>query len=109
MIACLIVVFSYRYYRSEKTQQFDNVRDLLQGSIETDLYDMQDAYLRFKQIPNIQIIKVTDMLDKLNKVKVTYVFNQQIIGDMEFRYEAYSPKSHAMEFMNNLATTEQPI
>ena len=46
------------------------------------------------------------MLEKLSKVKVTYVFNEQIVGDMEFRYEQYSTKSHAIEFMNNIATCQ---
>lgn len=41
----------------------------------------------------------------MNKVKVTYVFNEAIVGDMEFRYQQYSPKSHAMEFMNNIAAS----
>ena len=58
LFSCALIVLAYRYYKSEKTQQFDNIRDLLQGSIETDIHDMQDAYLRFKELPNIEIIQV---------------------------------------------------
>ena len=82
------------------------MRDLIQGAIETDIYDMQDAYHKFKELPNIRILQVQDLLDKLRKVKVTFVFNDQIVGDIEFRYDKLSPKLHAMEFMNNLSTTQ---
>lgn len=60
LLCCALIVLAYRYYKSEKTQQFDNIRDLLQGSIETEVYDMQDAYLRFKELPNVEIIQVSE-------------------------------------------------
>lgn len=60
----------------------------------------------FKKIPNIEIIKVEDHLDTLHKIKVNYIFNEQIVGEMEFRYNVYTARAHATEFLHNMATAE---
>lgn len=91
LVACAIVIFCYWWYKKERTQQFDEVRDLIQGAVECDIFEMQDAYLKFKDMPNIKVIKIQNLIDKLRKVKVTFVFNDQIVGDMEFRYDKLSP------------------
>jgi len=92
---CTLIIFAYKYYAHEKTQMFDNVKDLLKGSVEADIHELQDAYLHFKSTPDVRIIKVKENLDALQCVVVYYVYNEMIIGEMTFRYRKYSPKYHA--------------
>lgn len=70
---------------------FDNIRDLLQGSITSPLNEIQDAYLHFKQMKDIRIIKVDEQLESRRIIIVNFVFQEKIIGEIEFRYKKYSP------------------
>lgn len=55
---------------------FDNVKNLIGGTINTaSLKEMQDAYQHFLSTPNVKVIRVTEQMDELHRVKVNYIWN----------------------------------
>ena len=82
---------------------FDNVKNLIGGTINTaSLQEMQDAYQHFQSTPNVKVIRVTQQMDELHRVKVNYVWNDQIIGEVQFKYKVFAPELMAIEFMTEL-------
>lgn len=63
----------------------------------------------FKDTPNVEIIKVEDQLDTLHKIVVNFIFNEQIVGEMEFRYNEYTARAHATEFLKKISISTQPL
>lgn len=71
---CVLFIVTINYFRSEDVQSFDNVRDLMKGVIETDVLEMQDAYLHFKATPNLRVIAIHDELKSFMKVTTNYIY-----------------------------------
>jgi len=44
---------------------FEKVKDLIRGTITTDIGDMYEAYLHFKQTPGVEVFAMKEKLDQL--------------------------------------------
>ena len=88
---------------------FDNVLDLVQGQIETDVDGLKEAYEHFKSSDKIQIVKVKEQLWNFQKVTVNYIFDKAFIGEMDFRYQRWTPEYHAKMFLNEINQAKYPI
>ena len=102
----VLILFAYKYYHEYSIGNFEAIRDLMQASIEVPIDDVVDAYLMFKDTPNIEIIKVEDQIDTLHKIVVNFIFNEQIVGEVEFRYNEYTARAHATEFLKKISKAE---
>ena len=66
------------------------VNDLVQGSIEASVVELEDAYRHFAGMPQIEIVGVTEQLRDFQKVTVHYVYDQAFIGEMDFRFRPWT-------------------
>ena len=53
IFVCGIIIAFYMNQKKEKALMFDNVQDLVQGQIETDVDSLKEAYNHFKSDPKI--------------------------------------------------------
>ena len=73
---------------------FDNVRDLLQGTIEIgDMKEIKDVYTFLKTCPSIRLIGVKEYMDRFHKVTVNYVYDDCINGTIDIRYKPVTIQS----------------
>jgi len=102
IFVCGAIILFHRYQKKEKMLMFDNVLDLVQGQIETDVNGLKEAYEHFKSSDKIQIVKVKEQLWDFQKVTVNYIFDKAFIGEMDFRYQRWTPEYHAKMFLNEI-------
>ena len=50
------------------------MKDLIRGTITTDINDLYDAYLHFKSTPGVEIIDMKEKLETLQNITVNFVF-----------------------------------
>jgi hypothetical protein len=62
------------------------VKDLIRGTITTDIKELYEAYNHFRETPGVQIIEVKEKLETLQNITVNFIFEQMIIGEMQFRF-----------------------
>ena len=55
-------------------QGFKKLKDLIRGTITTDINDLYDAYLHFKRTPGVEIIGMKEKLETLQNITVNFVF-----------------------------------
>ena len=112
-VSTSILAYAYIRYREwellEKAQSFDNCKDLMKGSIETDILEITDAYKHFKLTPGIHMTHINDELREFQKVTVNYLYADTFYGEMEFRCREFSPTYYAIEFMSNIEESRRPI
>ena len=75
IILTAIIVYIYPYLFRNKNQ-FRDVRDLIHGSIESEINDLKRVYEHFKQTPGIRIINVNEHFGTLDKAEVFFVYNE---------------------------------
>jgi hypothetical protein len=109
MLLAAIYVRYRQWELLEKAQSFDNVKDLMKGSIEADITELSDAYKHFKATPGIETTHINDELREFQKVTVNYLYNDTFYGEMEFRCREFSPTYYAIEFMSNIEEARRPI
>ena len=104
-----VVIWLYRRARRDKTQEFDKVRDLVQGSVEAGVESLRAAYEHFKTMKTIKIVGVKQDLYTFQKVTVYYVFDEAFVGEMDFRFKRWTPVYHAKMFINEIERATQTI
>ena len=97
-----VILWLHRRALKNKTQQFDKVRDLVQGSVEASVDSLQAAYEHFSGMKTIKIIGVKQDLWTFQKVTVHYVFDEAFVGEMDFRFKRWTPIYHAKMFMHEV-------
>ena len=62
-----------------------NMKDLVRGTIYTDLHNFIPAYRFFKETPGVKIIGIKQKLEtSLNNLTVNFTFKERFIGEMQF-------------------------
>ena len=51
-----------RYFKPKSDQGFDKVKDLVRGTITTELNDLSSAYKHFKDTPGVEIVAIKEKL-----------------------------------------------
>ena len=60
LVLTALLSFGHRYYTRARLHDFSQITDLLQCSIETPPHELTRAYDLFKQIPEIEVVRVED-------------------------------------------------
>ena len=70
--------FSMYWTRQAFSRGFEEVKDLIRGSISADVGDIQDAYEYFKVMPGVKIIEIKslDKIHELKNITVLYMFEE---------------------------------
>ena len=58
------------------------MKDLVRGTIYSDLDNMIEAYKLFKKTPGVEIIGIKDKMLKLSNVTVNFIYKNRYIGEM---------------------------
>jgi len=60
------------------------VKDLIRGTVITDLKDIDNAYEYFKKLEGVRVIEVKDLakMHLLQNVTVLFVFEERFVGEM---------------------------
>ena len=61
-----------------------NLKDLIRGTIYSDLNTVIEAYQFFKETPGVEIIAIKQKIKELNNITVNFVFQKRFIGEMQF-------------------------
>ena len=56
-----MVIFYYR--KPSKVKGFEKVKDLVRGTITTDIVELHDAFLHFKDTPGVKVFDIKEKLD----------------------------------------------
>ena len=75
------------------------MKDLIRGTITTDITDLHDAYIHFKNTPGVKIIDMKEKLEKLQNITVNFFFEDKIIGEMQFRFMDFPSNYHSNHFL----------
>jgi apolipoprotein N-acyltransferase len=62
IIICAIFIYLHKRSRIDKAQQFNKVRDLVQGSVEANVDGLKEAYEHFKGMKTVEVISVKQEL-----------------------------------------------
>ena len=89
------------------------MKDLVRGTIYSDLQDLIKAYKFFKQTPGVEIIDIKEKIKTLSNITVNFIYENKFIGEMQFQYEKqtdeYLKKYHANHFIYELARASEKI
>ena len=71
--------FVWHFFKPKTKKELDlikDMKDLVRGTIYSDLEKMVEAYNFFKNTPGIEIIDIKEKIKKLRNVTVNFVFNR---------------------------------
>ena len=105
----LLYYFVWKWYDENEKFNFDNLKDLMKGCIETEIVELQDAYRHFKNTPEIEITRIKEELRDFQKVTVNYIYDERFEGEMEFRCRPFSPNYYAIEFLSQIEEARATI
>jgi len=73
-------------YISARTlgQAFDEVKDLVRGTIVADIKDLWDCYQHFKKLKGVRVFEVKSLgkMNLLQNVTVNFIFEERFVGEM---------------------------
>ena len=87
------------------------MKDLIRGTVVTDLKDLFDAYQHFKKLEGVKIIEIKD-LDKmylLQNITVNFVFEDRFVGEMQFRFCKEPNNYYANHFLYEIARSRMKL
>ena len=59
-----------------------DLKDLVRGTIYSDLQHVIEAYELFKKLPGIKVVAVKEKTKELNNITVNFVYDKRFIGEM---------------------------
>jgi len=62
------------------------MKDLLRGTIYSNLDTLILAYKFFKNTPEIEIIAIKEKIQILGNITVNFIYKSKLIGEMQFHY-----------------------
>ena len=83
-----IIAFVYLtvmiWYKKKLVHGFEEVKDLIRGTITADTDKVWKSYLHFKSTPGITIVEIKDLkkIESLQNITVLFEFEQRFIGEM---------------------------
>ena len=60
---------------------------------------MKESYEHFCSTPGLYIVDIKEKLDTLENITVNFVYHDQFIGEMQFRYKELPQNYHANHFV----------
>ena len=58
------------------------MKDLVRGTIYSNLENMTEAYKLFKNTPGVEIIEIKNKIKKLGNITVNFIYEEKFIGEM---------------------------
>ena len=105
----LLLVFPMKFFKKKIPQGFDKVKDLVRGTITTDLSDLARAYNDFVKIPGVKVVAIKEKLEKLQNITINFVFRESFVGEMQFRFSDFPPNYHANHLIYEIERSRQKI
>ena len=109
MLFMIILVAPMTFLRKKIPQGFDKVKDLVRGTITTDLSELTLAYKNFIKTPGVRVVGIKENLEKLQNITINFVFRESFIGEMQFRFKDFPPNYHANHFIYEIERSRQKI
>jgi len=81
-VAQVLPICFFKFIKPNKVIGFQKVKDLIRGTITTNINEMHEAYLYFKETPGVKVFAIKEKLDKLQNITVNFIFMDKIIGEM---------------------------
>ena len=112
LLACYIMYFITLYLRKRTLgRHFEEVKDLVRGTVFTDRTDTWQAYKHFKTLKGVRIIEIKDMYTvlELQNITVIFVFEERFIGEMQFRFNKDVKTYNANHFIYEIARSKMKL
>lgn len=94
-------------------QLVSNMKDLVRGTIYGKLENVIQAYIFFKETPDVQIIDIKEKMFLLGNITVNFVYKERFIGEMQFQYKEQDSeekkKYYANHFIYELERAQEKI
>ena len=104
-----VVPVFMKMMKPKPAKGFDKIKDIVRGTISTEIDDIEDAYEHFKKTPGLRIIAIKEKLHALQNITVNFVFKEAFIGEMQFRYGSHPPNYHANRFVYAIERARERI
>ena len=85
------------------------MKDLIRGTITADIGELYDAYEHFKCMPSVKIINLKQKIETLQNITVNFIFEDRIIGEMQFRFTDHPYNYHSNHFLYELHRSKEKI
>ena len=102
LVILLLFIIGTLRYGVKKPKNFSFLKNLITGSIDTNLEFVPKAYEFFKSAAGIRVISVNDEIETNRRVCVRFLFNDAVMGTMLFRISEQLERHQAAEFMEKL-------
>ena len=108
MFVCVLVVLMNKF-KHRVRKGFDDVKDLVRGTIVADLGEFKEAYEHFKRMEGVEIVAIKEKLDKLQNVTINFVYQKSFIAEMQFRYKDHPSNYHGNHFLYEIERSSAHI
>lgn len=89
------------------------MKDLVRGTIYSDLHRVIDAYIFFKDTPGVEVVGIKQKIALLNNITVNFVYGRRFIGEIQFHYldqtERQKRKYHGNHFIYELERAQEVV
>ena len=60
-----MIILLMNKFKPNQAKGFDEVKDLVRGTIIADVSEFKEAYSHFKNMPEVKVVNIKEKLDKL--------------------------------------------
>ena len=88
LIHFLARVNMYYWNKQGLSKGFEEVKDLIRGTIVAELPMLFVSYQHFKSMPGVKILEIKSLkkIEQLQNITVIFEYKQTFIGEMQFRF-----------------------
>ena len=98
-IASILLMIILKLVTPKPPKSYHKIKDLIRGTITVDPKDLFDAYTHFKNMDGVRVYTIRQDIDTLQTVNVNFVFNETIIGEIQFRFQDFPNVYHSQAFL----------
>jgi len=109
LLISILIWYIMNKLEYRKEIDLSRVNDLVQGSIEAPIGELQEAYRHFAAMPTIEILNIQEDLHDLQRVRVNFEYDQAFVGEMDFRFRRWDENYHAKIFLREISNAARPI